>query len=78
MNKRKIASSALIVVGAFFIVGVLILTVADSFTEMEPGYRVAGAIQTVSGQAYLIVGIALLAIGIKFGRKPKPKPSAIP
>jgi hypothetical protein len=73
MNKRKIATSALIGVGAFFLASVVLLTVQDQYTDFgDPRLHVAGAIQTNSGQVITIVSLAAIAVGVKF-RKPRVK-----
>jgi hypothetical protein len=73
MDKHKIATSALIGVGAFFLISVVLLTVQDQYTDFgDPRLHVAGAIQTNSGQVITVLSLAAIGVGVKF-RKAKVK-----
>lgn len=67
MNKRKIATSALIGVGAFFIFMTATLSIQDQFVDFgDSRLHIAGAIQTDSGLFFFGVGMTLLLFGLKF------------
>lgn len=77
MNKRKIASSALVTVGVFFLFFVVKFTIEDQFTDFgNPRLHIAGSIQTDSGTIIAALSTIAIVAGVKL-RKPKRKAGAV-